>query len=143
MPKSRQNRNQHNKSHKRLQRGGKPFNSAISPIFTPSSGSSMSPPATAPYSRSPKSLQTTAPLTNKSLLKPKRAYYPTQKPMSSSQKDFKGTMAKHATTALNAVKGLFRGGKSRRPKRRSKKRHTRKGKKSKSHKRRKNKHVRR
>ena len=140
MPKSKHNRKRHNKSHKRGRRGGQLLNGAISPY----SRSPMSPPATvpftnkspparAPYSRSPISPPATVPFANKSLSKPK--------PMSSSQQDFKGTMTKHATTALNAVKSLFGGGRSRRHKRRSRKRHTRKGKMTKSRKRRK--HVRR
>jgi len=113
MPKSKQNRKRH-KSHKRGRRGGQLLNGAISPY------SPVSPPTTVPFTNKPK-------------------------PMSSSQQDFKGTMTKHATTALNAAArwaagSLFGGGRSRRHKRRSRKRHTRKGKMTKSRKRRK--HVR-
>ena len=60
----------------------------------------------------------------------------------STAKTFKGTVKDTATNALNLVKRLFGGGKSRRHKRRSRKRHTRKRKRAKSHKKRKHKHVR-
>jgi len=116
---------------------------------------SASAPASAPFAVRPVAHRASAPFAARPVAH--RASAPASAPFAarpvSTAKTFKGTMATHAktasktvkdtaTNALNLVKGLFGGGKSRRHKRRSRKRHTRKRKRAKSHKKRKHKHVR-